>query len=79
MKRINKEVLGEGYADMKSREMFRKAQSKISNKHMYTIMDIKSFHFLHFSKKEREEEKGEGKRSSYFGVFACCYILFTLH
>lgn len=46
---------------------------------MYTIMDIKRFHLLHFSKKEREEERGEGEKISYIGVFACCYGLFTLH
>ena len=70
-------MLGEGYTDMKSREMLRKASvlNFPISKYIHT-MYTKGFHLLKFHEKKGEEKRrGEEK----FGFLSTCLLLCTLH
>lgn len=79
MERINKDVLGEGYTDMRLREMFCKASvlnlqiSKCTH-----TMDARGFHLLNFNEKKREEES-KRRREEKFTFLRICLVLCTLH
>lgn len=80
MRRTNKDVLGEGYADMKLRENVLEGFSlKSSNKQMCTCyIHKRGFYLLNFNKRREEESEEERGREGHLCGASTCSALFTL-
>ena len=81
MKRINKDVLGEGYVGMKLREMFQKPSVfnlQISNAHNHICEG--NFHLLNDNKKEiiRRRKRARTRGEEKFTFLRAC-LLYSLH